>query len=162
MAEDFELVLEEDEEKEDDDGDDEDLEFEEDANEENSRDSKSQLSKESEENNEVEVSALQEQFFGAMAELRLDEKKRIGTLTKDISEKECSESVSGFSCISGSTVSTIAPEVIKQRLMKSYQKGDKATAKKRIRAKGEASAVTRQRRDNFDNIRQSTGIWGHE
>jgi hypothetical protein len=101
---------------------------------------------------------LRKDFACAVAELSLDDVN--GRL--DSSKDECNESVSGFSCISRSTTATIAPEVIKQRLKKSFDKTDKLNAKKRIRAKGEASATTRQRRDNSDNIRQSTGIWGWE
>jgi RIO kinase 2 len=89
-----------------------------------------------------------------MEDLKLDQPSK--------SQNYCSESVSGFSCISRSTAATIAPEVIKDRLKKSFQKSDKINAKKRIRAKGEASATTRQRRDNSDTIKHSTGIWGWE
>lgn len=113
-----------------------------------------------EETNPADVIELQEQFSNAMAELRLD-KSNLPSNSKG-EENDDKESVGGFSYISRSTAATIAPEVIKQRLKKSFEKGDKANAKKRIRAKGEASATTRQRRDNFDNIRQSSGIWGWE
>jgi len=112
-----------------------------------------------------EILELQGNVADVMAELRLDDDLmplntfRMST-SKDVDDEK--ESISGFSCISRSTAATIAPDVIKQRLKKSFEKSDKINAKKRIRAKGEASATTRQRRDNSDNIRQSTGIWGWE
>lgn len=70
-------------------------------------------------------------------------------------------SLSGFSV--ATSQATIAPEVIKNRVKKSFQRADKANVTKRIRAKGEASAATRSRRANMDNIKQSTAIdsiWG--
>uniref|UniRef100_A0A146KZB1 Serine/threonine-protein kinase RIO2 n=1 Tax=Lygus hesperus TaxID=30085 RepID=A0A146KZB1_LYGHE len=56
------------------------------------------------------------------------------------------------------TTSTIAPEVIKERVKKALEKREQRN-KKRILVKGEASAVTRQRRDNRDTIKDSYGIW---
>ncbi|CAG9565872.1 unnamed protein product [Danaus chrysippus] len=53
------------------------------------------------------------------------------------------------------SASTIAPEVVKQQVKKNLE----AKQKKAV-AKGEASAVTRQRRDNRETIRESHGIWG--
>lgn len=99
-----------------------------------------------------DVEEMRNQFASAMEDLHLD----------DAPQEKSNESVSGFSCISRSTAATIAPEVIKDRLKKAFQKTDKLSAKKRIRAKGEASATTRQRRDNADTIKTSTGIWGWE
>lgn len=101
----------------------------------------------------ADIEEMRSQFDTAMEDLKLDH-------VPSKSYQDCNASVSGFSCISRSTAATIAPEVIKERLKKSFKKTDKINANKRIRAKGEASATTRQRRDNSDNIRQSTGIWG--
>jgi len=84
------------------------------------------------------------------------------SLFKEDHDDEEIQSVSGFSCLSRTTAATIAPEVIKDRIRKTYSKNDKLQAKKRIRAKGEANATTRSRRENNSNIRQSTGIWGWE
>ncbi|XP_063215631.1 serine/threonine-protein kinase RIO2 isoform X2 [Bacillus rossius redtenbacheri] len=64
---------------------------------------------------------------------------------------------------STSTAATIAPEEIKKRVKDSIkQREKKLMAKKRLAVKGEASAVTRSRRENMDNIKQSGGIWGWE
>ncbi|XP_066994504.2 serine/threonine-protein kinase RIO2 [Anabrus simplex] len=57
-----------------------------------------------------------------------------------------------------SSATTIAPEVVKTRVRKMLDHREKA--RKRIMAKGEASAVTRTRRENRDTIKQSFGIWG--
>lgn len=61
-----------------------------------------------------------------------------------------------------STTSTIPPEVIRSRVKKALEKRDKAATRQRCLAKGEASAVTRKRRDNRDTINESNGIWGWE
>jgi len=59
------------------------------------------------------------------------------------------------------TSSTIAPEVIKARVKASLDKRNKKGMARRQVAKGEASAKTRSRRDNADNIKQSKdGVWG--
>ncbi|XP_012534370.2 serine/threonine-protein kinase rio2 [Monomorium pharaonis] len=60
-----------------------------------------------------------------------------------------------------STVATIAPDVIKKRIKSALDKRDKSQAKRAL-VKGEASAVTRIRRDNRATIKESTGIWGWE
>lgn len=54
------------------------------------------------------------------------------------------------------SVSTIPPEEVKQRLKKEQQKKQRKQEKKRITVKGEASAVNRSRRENLDNIKQSS------
>uniref|UniRef100_A0A0C9RC64 Riok2 protein n=1 Tax=Fopius arisanus TaxID=64838 RepID=A0A0C9RC64_9HYME len=62
---------------------------------------------------------------------------------------------------STSTTATIPPEVIKARAKLALQKRNKKAQSRKILAKGEASATTRIRRDNRDNIQQSTGgFWG--
>ncbi|KAK0082813.1 hypothetical protein PV325_009800 [Microctonus aethiopoides] len=60
-----------------------------------------------------------------------------------------------------STASTIHPDVIKKRMRLALEKREKRCRSKRFLIKGEASATTRSRRDNRDNIKQSTGdgIW---
>lgn len=63
---------------------------------------------------------------------------------------------------SASTTSTIAPEVIKRRIKLTLDKRDKNNQSRKIAVKGEASAVTRARRDNRATIKESTGIWGWE
>ncbi|KAL0111520.1 hypothetical protein PUN28_013017 [Cardiocondyla obscurior] len=60
-----------------------------------------------------------------------------------------------------STAATIAPDVIKKRTKLALDKREKIQAKKTL-VKGEASAVTRIRRDNRATIKESTGIWGWE
>jgi RIO kinase 2 len=63
---------------------------------------------------------------------------------------------------STSTAATIAPEEIRSRVKKSLERREKAAQKKRITVKGEASAVTRSRRENMDTIKQCDGIWSWE
>lgn len=59
-----------------------------------------------------------------------------------------------------STATTIPPEVIRERIKKSLEKRQRAAVRHRKLAKGEASAVNRQRRENKDTIKDSFGIWG--
>lgn len=59
-----------------------------------------------------------------------------------------------------STASTIAPDVIKKRVQASLDKREKQAARRRVLAKGEASATTRSRRDNAKTIQESHGVWG--
>lgn len=61
-----------------------------------------------------------------------------------------------------STTATISPDVIKRRTKLALEKRDKKNHSKRILVKGEASAVTRARRENRAVIEESTGIWGWE
>ncbi|CAH2049046.1 unnamed protein product, partial [Iphiclides podalirius] len=58
------------------------------------------------------------------------------------------------------SASTIAPEVVKQQVKKNLEDRQKRVERKKAIAKGEASAVTRQRRDNRETIRESHGLWG--
>ncbi|KAI8434432.1 hypothetical protein MSG28_012466 [Choristoneura fumiferana] len=55
------------------------------------------------------------------------------------------------------SASTIAPEVVKQQVKKNLDVRQKRMERKKAIAKGEASAVTRQRRDN----RETSGACGH-
>jgi RIO kinase 2 len=102
------------------------------------------------------------------AEDTLKVDKNLHRSTSDVNyEEECSlERIRLYSntCSvrSTSTASTIAPEEIRGRVKKSLERREKSTAKKRIRVKGEASAVTRSRRENMDTIKQCDGIWGWE
>lgn len=59
-----------------------------------------------------------------------------------------------------STATTIPPEVIRDRVRQSLEKRERAKVRHRKLAKGEASAVNRQRRENKDTIKDSFGIWG--
>lgn len=61
-----------------------------------------------------------------------------------------------------STTTTIAPEIIRDRVKRDLVKRSKTAVRQRCLAKGEASATTRNRRENRDTINQSTGIWGWE
>jgi len=61
-----------------------------------------------------------------------------------------------------STAATIAPEEIRSRVKKSLERRERTSQKKRLTVKGEASAVTRSRRDNMDTIKQCDGIWSWE
>lgn len=61
-----------------------------------------------------------------------------------------------------SSAATIAPEEIRSRVKKSLERRERASQKKRVTVKGEASAVTRSRRDNMDTIKQCDGIWSWE
>lgn len=58
------------------------------------------------------------------------------------------------------SASTIAPEVVKQQVKKNLEVRQKKMDRKKAIAKGEASAVTRHRRDNRETIRESHGLWG--
>lgn len=63
---------------------------------------------------------------------------------------------------SASTALTIAPHVIKRRMKVALDKRNRKSQPKKIVVKGEASAVTRTRRDNRATIKESTGMWGWE
>ncbi|XP_070154015.1 uncharacterized protein Riok2 [Polyergus mexicanus] len=62
-----------------------------------------------------------------------------------------------------STAATIAPEVIKRKVKLALDNREKKSQSKRTLVKGEASVVTRTRRENRATIKDSlTGIWGLE
>lgn len=63
-----------------------------------------------------------------------------------------------------STTSTIPPEVIREKVKKSLVRREAQEIRKRAVVKGEASATTRQRRENRDNIKDCSdcGIWGYD
>ncbi len=58
-----------------------------------------------------------------------------------------------------SAASSVAPEEVKRRVKAGLEKQKRVEARRRARAKGEASAVTRQRRDNRENISTSTSAF---
>jgi len=76
-----------------------------------------------------------------------------------VADDDCARSVASYRSFS-TNASTIAPEEIKKRLKKEFGKKERAMLKHRAVAKGEASAVTRKRRENSDAIKDSSGIWG--
>lgn len=121
-------------------------------------------------NENTDLEKLQNEVSSALKELKVEDEDEKET-EEDIHElpgrcmkqrlDSCmAESISGFSMCSRSTQATIAPEVIRNRVKKSFEKGDKMQVRRRVQAKGEASATTRQRRENRDTIKQSQGIWG--
>ncbi|XP_072747498.1 uncharacterized protein Riok2 [Anoplolepis gracilipes] len=62
-----------------------------------------------------------------------------------------------------STAATIAPEMIKKRVKLALDNREKKSQSRRLLVKGEASVVTRTRRENRDTIKDSlTGIWSLE
>lgn len=73
-------------------------------------------------------------------------------------ERQDSDRFSSYSA--STTTSTIAPEVIKARVKAALDHKQRRGQARRRLAKGEASAKTRQQRDNKDNIKGSEGIWG--
>lgn len=75
-----------------------------------------------------------------------------------VSSKVCYSDI--HSVRSMSTATTIPPEVIRDRVKKSLEKRERAIVRQRNLAKGEASAVNRQRRENKSVIKDSFGIWG--
>merc|ERR1719495_1644430 len=71
----------------------------------------------------------------------------VGGEDYDPAETESVVSYSGFSCFSHSTTSTIHPDVIKHRVKTDLVKQQKKQSRM-SKVKGEASAVTRSRRNN--------------
>ncbi|EEB13949.1 serine/threonine-protein kinase RIO2, putative [Pediculus humanus corporis] len=96
-------------------------------------------------------------------ELPSNERVEIETLPNSDCISSNSEILTCNSTIrSYSTCSTIAPEVIKNKVKKALMNREKKELRKRIVAKGEASATTRIRRENRDTIKECDGIWGWE
>ncbi|KAG1669171.1 Serine/threonine-protein kinase RIO2 [Nymphon striatum] len=78
-----------------------------------------------------------------------------GDNDSDVESVTFSDAVSAFT-----SASTIAPEDIKSRVRDNLKKKQRNQRSKKLTAKGDANAVTRTRRDNMDNIKDSTsGIW---
>ncbi|XP_065567908.1 uncharacterized protein LOC136031887 isoform X2 [Artemia franciscana] len=59
------------------------------------------------------------------------------------------------------SASTIPPEVIKEKIKKSLAKQEAIDIRKRITAKGDASATNRQRQFNKESVKKG-GVWGWE
>lgn len=83
---------------------------------------------------------------------KTSQKYRLAMIEKALSDVRSTRSYT--------SASTIAPEVVKQQVKKNLEVREKKMARKHAIAKGEASAVTRQRRDNRETIRESHGLWG--
>lgn len=60
---------------------------------------------------------------------------------------------------STSTAASIAPDIIKQRVKQSIDKRQRVTSAKRIRAKGDASTVQKNRRENRHEVQASTSAF---
>lgn len=73
----------------------------------------------------------------------------------DVDDDDAMESRSMYS-----TASTIPPDEVKKRLMKQMANKERRNQRKRCVAKGEASAVTRSRRDNNETVKHSDEVWG--
>lgn len=58
-----------------------------------------------------------------------------------------------------SSATTIHPDEIKKRVRRQIKLKDTREKRKKCVAKGEASAVTRKRRNNMDTIKQSEELW---
>ncbi|XP_074029586.1 RIO kinase 2 [Leptinotarsa decemlineata] len=125
--------------------------------------------------------AEQEEFFDACGEETGGNDGQNGTLSDmdkifnhmkindnvNSQEKDDSDCSSGYTMDNfdsrsvRSSVTTIHPDEIKRRVQKQiFAKNKRATAKKCV-AKGEASAVTRSRRENANTIKHS-GVWGFD
>ncbi|XP_018575434.1 serine/threonine-protein kinase rio2 [Anoplophora glabripennis] len=61
-----------------------------------------------------------------------------------------------------SSATTIHPDEIKRRLKKQIAARERRNQRKKCVAKGEASAVTRTRRENINTIKQNKGIWAYD
>ncbi|XP_014281362.1 serine/threonine-protein kinase RIO2 [Halyomorpha halys] len=89
--------------------------------------------------------------------------KDLEAMKKEPAEIDDCEKGSTISFIrSVSTTSTIPPEIIRSKVKKSLDKREKQELRHRAVCKGEASAVTRKRRENRDTIKDCSGIWGWE
>ncbi|XP_043491317.1 serine/threonine-protein kinase RIO2 [Polistes fuscatus] len=117
-------------------------------------------------NDDIDVSAgdnandnsKESNFENDIEELRL----RVEQSMQEVDSSE--ENVNEDLTIARSAATTIiSPDDIKKRTKRSLEKREKKNISRKILVKGEASAVTRVRRENRDIIKQSTvGIWGCE
>lgn len=80
--------------------------------------------------------------------------------TAEINDCEKGSTISFIRSVS--TTSTIPPEIIRSKVKKALDKREKQELRHRAVCKGEASAVTRKRRENRDTIKDCSGIWGWE
>lgn len=94
----------------------------------------------------------EEQEDKTSLEDKTSQKYRLAMIEKALSDVRSSRSYT--------SASTIAPEIVKQQVKKNLEAKQKRMERKKAIAKGEASAVTRQRRDNKETIRESHGLWG--
>lgn len=92
----------------------------------------------------------------------LDRLHEMNKSFKPFRDPQPERSLDNRSVITSSSVgSTIAPEVVKEKVRLALSKKKRAEEVKRMRAKGEANAVTRNRRENKDTISTSmSAIWG--
>lgn len=90
-----------------------------------------------------------DEIFNRMKNLNVDSQS-------DFSD--CSDEQFGSRSVR-STATTIHPDEIKKRIKKQMSARDRKERAKKAVAKGEASAVTRTRRENNDTIKQSKGMW---
>eukprot|EP00094_Tigriopus_californicus_P006858 TCALIF_06607-PA protein Name:"Similar to RIOK2 Serine/threonine-protein kinase RIO2 (Homo sapiens)" AED:0.17 eAED:0.17 QI:0/0.66/0.7/0.9/1/1/10/104/975 len=87
------------------------------------------------------------------AEEGLDRLHELNRSFKPFRDPQPDKSMDNRSVITSSSVgSTIAPEVVKEKVRLALSKKKRAEEVKRMRAKGEANAVTRNRRENKDTI----------
>lgn len=124
------------------------------------------------ENDETAIEKrVDEQVMGKKSDERVTEKEQphcaniqnLEIYDSDTSDPISSEPEDDYDCGSMiSTATTIHPDEIKSRVRKQMTTKSKKMHRKRCVAKGEASAVTRNRRENQDTIKQSNGIWGWE
>jgi RIO kinase 2 len=114
----------------------------------------------------VKCDKLQDEETEGFHILKVDRNPLCSSGDEKCEEERPSERIrlysSTYSMCSTSTVATIAPEEIRGRVKKSLERRQKSSLKKRITVKGEASAVTRSRRENLDTIKQCDGIWTWE
>lgn len=73
--------------------------------------------------------------------------------------RDGSDDVRSVRTYSVTSCTTIAPEEVKARVKQQLTKKERSRSKKVI-VKGEASAVTRQRRENRDTVKQDLHFWG--
>lgn len=105
-------------------------------------------------NENIENIVIDKEHSNALYDLSSDVEDKVAYIN-DYDDIESIRSVS--------TAATIAPEVIKKRVKIALDNREKKSQSKRKIVKGEASAVTRIRRENRATVKESlTGIWGLE
>lgn len=106
--------------------------------------------------NEAEIEECQDEFVDAIEEVS-DAVESIAL------EKIKSDDVFDICSIASvSTAATIEPHVIRAKVKKILDNRNKVSTRRRCIAKGEASAITRKRKENRDVIREynnSSSIW---
>lgn len=105
-------------------------------------------------NENIENIVIDKEYSNALYDLSSDVEDKVAYIN-DYDDVESIRSVS--------TAATIAPELIKKRVKLALDNREKKSQSKRKIVKGEASAVTRIRRENKATVKESlTGIWGLE